>query len=252
MKTTSSQFSRREAFRIGVGSLAAAIFGSQFLGQSLGQTPAPAPAAPAPTGPLTLPPLPYAYDALEPHIDTWTMQLHHDKHHKAYVDNANRLLADQPELAKMSPVEIIKNLDKAPEAIRAGLRNNVGGDINHTLFWQMMSPKSGGAPTGAIGEAITKEFGSFAEFQKQFNDAALKRFGSGWAWLVLRDGKLVVLSLPNQDPPQMAGDFPLLGLDVWEHAYYLKFQNRRPEYVTTWWNVVNWDFVNELLAKAKA
>ena len=160
------------------------------------------------------------------------MQLHHDKHHKAYVDNANKLLADQPELSKMSPEEIVKNLDKAPEAVRAGLKNNVGGDINHTLFWQMMSPKGGGKPTGAIAKAIDKEFGSFEDFQKKFNEAATKRFGSGWAWLVSKDGKLEILSTANQDPTILDGKVPLLGLDVWEHAYYLKYQNRRPEYLS--------------------
>lgn len=250
MNTSHPFHSRREAFRIGFGSLAAAILGSSFLGQARAQT-APTPATPATPGPFKLPPLPYAYDALEPHIDTWTMQIHHDKHHQAYVNNANKLVADHPELAKMSPEELVKNLDKAPEAIRTGLRNNVGGDVNHTLFWQMMSPKGGGKPTGEIAKAIDRDFGSFEAFQKQFAEAAGKRFGSGWAWLILENGKLEILSLPNQDAPQMEGKYPLLGIDVWEHSYYLKHQNRRADYVTAWWNVVNWDFVNDRLAKAK-
>lgn len=243
---TPSFFSRRDAFRISLGTLAASLFGGTFSANVLAQAPA---SAPAPSGPYHLPPLPYAYDALEPHIDTWTMQIHHDKHHKAYVDNANRLLADQPELSKLSPEELLKNLDKAPEAIRTGLRNNVGGHVNHSLFWLMMSPKGGGQPTGDIAKAITERFGSFEEFQKQFNDAASKRFGSGWAWLVLDDGKLEIISTANQDAPIMDGKKPLLGLDVWEHAYYLKYQNVRPSYITAWWNVVNWDFVNELFKK---
>ncbi len=205
--------------------------------------------APAPSGPYTLPALPYAYDALEPHIDAETMRIHHDKHHQAYVDNANRLLAGHPELAKLSPEELILNIPKAPEEMRQGLINNVGGHINHSLFWKMMAPNAGGPPTGAIAAALTKNFGSFENFQKLFNEAAAKRFGSGWAWLVENpDGSLEILSTPNQDPTILLGRKPLLGLDVWEHAYYLKYQNRRTDYTKAWWNVVNWDFVNELLA----
>jgi len=249
MKTpdSSSGLSRRSAFRLGLGAMAAALFANSWQGQVFAK----APSVPAPTGPYTLPPLPYAYEALQPNIDTETMQIHHNKHHKSYVDNANKLLADQPDLAKLSPEELLKNLDKAPESIRTGLRNNVGGHVNHSLFWQMMSPQGGGKPTGKLAEAIDKKFGSFEEFQKQFNEAAAKRFGSGWAWLVWDDGDLAVVSTANQDSPIMDGQVPLLGLDVWEHAYYLKYQNRRPEYVTTWWNVVDWDFVTEQLAKAK-
>lgn len=203
-----------------------------------------------PDGPYTLPPLPYSYDALEPHIDAETMKIHHDKHHQAYVTNANKLLADQPELAKMSPEELLRNLDKAPEAIRTGLLNNVGGHLNHSEFWLMMSPKGGGEPTGALAAAIDKAFGSFAEFKKQFSEAAMKRFGSGWAWLVAKDGKLSIISTPNQNPPLLDGQTALLGLDVWEHAYYLKYQNRRGDYVQSWWNVVNWPNVSERFAKA--
>ena len=205
----------------------------------------------APSGPYTLPPLPYAPEALEPHIDAETMRIHHSKHHKAYVDNANKLLADQPELAKLSPVELLKNLAEAPESIRAGLRNNVGGHVNHSAFWLMMSPNGGGDPTGDLAKAIDSTFGSFADFKKQFTDAAMKRFGSGWAWLVVKDGKLSILSTPNQDPPLLDGYTAILGLDVWEHAYYLKYQNRRGDYASAWWNVVNWPYVAELYAKAK-
>ena len=205
----------------------------------------------APSGPYTLPPLPYAPDALEPHIDAETMRIHHSKHHKAYVDNANKLLADQPELAKLSPVELLENLAEAPESIRAGLRNNVGGHVNHSAFWLMMSPNGGGEPTGDLAKAIDSTFGSFADFKKQFTDAAMKRFGSGWAWLVVKDGKLSILSTPNQDPPLLDGYATILGLDVWEHAYYLKYQNRRGDYASAWWNVVNWPYVAELYAKAK-
>jgi len=240
---------RRAAFRLGFGTLAASFFAGTLTNLSLAQAPA---AAPVPAGPYTLPPLPYPYEALEPNIDTWTMQIHHDKHHKSYVDNANRLLADQPELAKLSPGELLKNLDQAPEAIRTGLRNNVGGHVNHSLFWQMMSPNGGGKPSGELAKALEGRFGSFEEFQKQFNEAATKRFGSGWAWLALKGGKLEIISTANQDAPVMDGLTPLLGLDVWEHAYYLKYQNRRPEYIAAWWNVVNWDFVSDQLAKAKA
>jgi Fe-Mn family superoxide dismutase len=205
----------------------------------------------SPSGPYTLPPLPYAPEALEPHIDAETMRIHHSKHHKAYVDNANKLLADQPELAKLSPVELLENLAEAPESIRAGLRNNVGGHVNHSAFWLMMSPNGGGEPTGDLAKTIDSTFGSFADFKKQFTDAAMKRFGSGWAWLVVKNGKLSILSTPNQDPPLLDGYATILGLDVWEHAYYLKYQNRRGDYASAWWNVVNWPYVAELYAKAK-
>ncbi len=247
MKSSDSNFgyTRREAFRLGMSSLAAVWFGSP-LASALAQTTT----DPAPAGPYTLPPLPYPYEALEPQIDTITMQLHHDRHHKAYVDNANKLLADQPELAKLSPEDLLKNLSRAPEAIRTGLRNNVGGHVNHSLFWQMMSPKGGGKPSGGLAKAVEKEFKSFDEFQKQFNDAAVKRFGSGWAWLAAKEGKLEIFSTANQDSPVTDGQVPLLGLDVWEHAYYLKYQNRRPDYIAAWWNLINWDFVNEQFTKA--
>jgi len=204
-----------------------------------------------PTGPYTLPPLPYAYEALQPHIDAETMRIHHDKHHQAYITNANKLLADQPELAKLSPEELLLNLDKAPEAIRVGLRNNVGGHLNHSQFWLMMSPDGGGEPKGELAEAIKKDFGSFEAFKKELTDAALKRFGSGWAWLVEKDGKLSIVSTPNQDPPLLEGKTALLGIDVWEHAYYLKYQNRRADYIAGWWNVVNWPYVAKLHDEAE-
>jgi Fe-Mn family superoxide dismutase len=247
MNSSESNFgyTRRETFRLGLSSLVAVWFSGPLV-SALGQSTSP----PAPAGPYTLPPLPYPYEALEPQIDTLTMQIHHDNHHQAYVDNANRLLAGEPDLAKLSPEELLKNLGKAPETIRVGLRNNVGGHVNHSWFWKMMSPKGGGKPSGDLAKAIEKEFKSFDEFQKLFNDAALKRFGSGWAWLVAKDGKLEILSTANQDSPITDGKVPLLGLDVWEHAYYLKYQNRRPDYVAAWWNVVNWDFVDEQFEKA--
>jgi Fe-Mn family superoxide dismutase len=207
-------------------------------------------AEPSPAGPYTLPPLPYAYEALQPHIDAETMQIHHDKHHQAYITNANKLLVDQPELAKLSPEELLASLDKAPETIRVGLRNNVGGHLNHSQFWLMMSPDGGGEPSGKLAEAIKKDFGSYEAFKKEFTDAALKRFGSGWAWLVEKDGKLSVISTANQDPPLLEGKTALLGLDLWEHAYYLKYQNRRAEYITGWWNVVNWPYVAKLYSEA--
>jgi len=247
---TPSPYTRRQAFRLSFGTLVASWLAAPFLAARAQSAPPAAP--PAPTGPYKLPPLPYDYAALEPHIDTWTMQIHHDRHHKAYVDNANKLLVGQAELAKMTPEELLKNLDKAPEDIRTGLRNNVGGDYNHTLFWQMMSPKGGGKPTGEIAKVIDDNFGSFDEFKKKFTEAATKRFGSGWAWLVFKDGKYGIISTANQDAPIMDGHIPLLGLDVWEHAYYLKHQNLRGDYITAWWNVVNWDFVNEQLKKAKS
>ncbi len=244
MKTPASSLTRRDAFRLGLGALAASWLAAPVFRLSAADAP------PAPSGPYTLPPLPYAYDALEPSIDALTMQIHHDKHHQAYVTNANKLLADQPRLAQLSPEELLIRLKDAPESIRTGLRNNVGGHVNHSLFWQMMSPKGGGKPSGVIADAINKKFGSFDEFKKQFNDAAAKRFGSGWAWLVFKDGDIFIVSTPNQDSPIMDGQVPLLGLDVWEHAYYLKYQNRRPDYISAWWDVVNWDFVNSRYAAA--
>jgi len=192
--------------------------------------------------PFEVPPLPYPYDALEPYIDKQTMELHHDKHHQAYVDNANDGLANTA-YANASVEEVLTNLDKIPEQVREKVRNNAGGHYNHTLFWQMMKPQGGGEPSGALAQAIDSAFGSFAQFKEQFKAAAVGRFGSGWAWLVHDGSGLKIVSTPNQDSPISQGMTPLLGIDVWEHAYYLKYQNRRPEYIDNWWNTVNWEFV---------
>jgi len=193
----------------------------------------------------TLPPLPYAFDALEPHIDALTMQIHHGKHHQAYVNNLNTALEKAPELSDRPLEELLGKLDAVPDAIRTAVRNNGGGHWNHSLFWRLMAPAkgAGGEAPGALGQAITSTFGDFAKFREQFAAAAAGRFGSGWAWLVADGGKLSISSTPNQDNPLMEGKRAgsvLLGLDVWEHAYYLKYQNRRPDYVAAWWNVVNW------------
>lgn len=195
----------------------------------------------------TLPPLPYAYDALEPHIDARTMEIHHTKHHQAYIDKLNAALDGLTELQALPVEELLKNISKVPEDKRQAVINNGGGHANHTAFWQWMSPNGGGEPTGAVAEAINSTFGGFAQFQEQFAAQAVNRFGSGWAWLALDGtGKLHVASTPNQNSPLMEGVFPILGLDVWEHAYYLNYQNRRPDYIKAWWNVVNWERVNEL------
>jgi Fe-Mn family superoxide dismutase len=190
-----------------------------------------------------LPPLPYAYDALEPHIDQQTMNIHHNKHHQGYVNNLNKALEGHPDLEAKSVEELLKDLDAVPEGIRTAVRNNGGGHANHSLFWPCMSPDGGGEPDGALAAAINAAFGSFDSFKEQFSQAAMTRFGSGWGWLCVGGGKLVVLSTPNQDNPVSQGMTPILGLDVWEHAYYLKYQNRRAEYVAAWWNVVNWSEV---------
>ena len=194
----------------------------------------------------SLPPLPYDYSALEPHIDAQTMTLHHDKHHAAYVNNLNGALEKHPQLGSKSVEDLLRDLNSVPEDIRTTVRNNGGGHVNHTMFWQIMKPKGGGPPTGRIAEEIKKTFGSFEDFQKQFNDTGTKRFGSGWVWLVKsKAGKLEVISTANQDNPITDGHHAILGNDVWEHAYYLKYQNRRPEYLAAWWNVVNWDEINK-------
>ncbi len=187
-----------------------------------------------------LPPLPYAYNALEPYIDEQTMQLHHDKHHAAYVKNLNAALEKHPELNAWSLQDLMSKINQVPEDIRTAVRNNGGGHINHTLFWQIMAPHAGGEPTGTLAADIQKTFGSFATLREQLNKAAMGRFGSGWAWLVLDGGKLAIISTANQDSPVMEGKSPVMGVDVWEHAYYLKYQNRRDEYLAAWWNVVNW------------
>ena len=193
---------------------------------------------------FTLPPLPYDFSALEPHIDTMTMQIHHGKHHQAYVTNLNAALEGHPSLQNATIEEILSNINDVPESIRQAVINNGGGHHNHTLFWNIMGPNGGGEPTGALARAINDTFGSFAEFKTKIKDAGIKRFGSGWAWLVKdKDGKLHIYSTPNQDSPLMQGHIPLLGVDVWEHAYYLKYQNRRPDYIDAWWNTVNWEAV---------
>jgi Fe-Mn family superoxide dismutase len=194
-----------------------------------------------------LPPLPYDAAALEPHIDAQTMQIHHDKHHAAYVNNLNAALEKHPSLQSKSAEDLIKNLSAIPEDIRTAVRNNGGGHVNHTMFWQIMGPGKGGAPTGAIAETINATFGGFDAFKEQMNKAGAGRFGSGWAWLVDAGGKLAIESTANQDNPLMEGKRPIFGIDVWEHAYYLKYQNRRPDYLAAWWNVVNWDEVNKRL-----
>ncbi|WP_026369982.1 superoxide dismutase [Kallotenue papyrolyticum] len=199
-----------------------------------------------------LPPLPYGYDALEPYIDQETMMLHHDKHHAAYVNNLNAALEKYPELQNKSVEELLRNIESVPADIRVAVRNNGGGHANHTMFWQIMKPNGGGEPTGPIADLIRDKFGSFEEFKKQFNDAGVKRFGSGWVWLVrTRDGDYQIISTANQDSPLMEGQFPIMGNDVWEHAYYLKYRNRRPEYLEAWWNVVNWDEINRRLEQAQ-
>jgi superoxide dismutase, Fe-Mn family len=192
--------------------------------------------------PFELPPLPYAFNALEPHIDATTMEIHHDRHHKAYVDNANAALAGTA-WENSTVEEVLTSLDQIPEDIRGAVRNNAGGHYNHSLFWEIMGPDGGGAPGGALGAAIDSAFGSLDELKAKVNDAGVKRFGSGWSWLVVSGGALEVMSTPNQDTPLSEGKAPILGIDVWEHAYYLEYQNKRPVYLEAWWNVVNWDTV---------
>jgi Fe-Mn family superoxide dismutase len=199
-----------------------------------------------------LPALPYDYSALEPVIDTATMKLHHDMHHAAYVKNLNAALEKYPNLQSKSAEDLIRDLNSIPEDIRGAVRNNGGGHVNHTMFWKIMKPQGGGEPTGAIAQAITKTFGNFNDFKTKFNDAGVKQFGSGWAWLVLKSGELQVMSTANQDNPISQGIHPIFGNDVWEHAYYLKYNNRRPEYLGAWWGVINWDEVNKRYEQAKA
>ena len=194
----------------------------------------------------TLPPLPYAFDALEPHIDARTMEIHHDKHHAAYVNNLNNALKDNPELAAKPVNELIADLAFVPEGIRTAVRNNGGGHSNHTFFWEIMGPGKGGAPVGTLAEAITKTFGSYDEFKAKFEAAGVGRFGSGFVWLIVnKQGQLEIIALPNQDSPFMDGNKPVIANDVWEHAYYLHYQNRRPDYLKAWWNVVNWDHAEQ-------
>ena len=194
--------------------------------------------------PFTLPALPYAYDALEPHIDARTMEIHHTKHHQAYVNNLNAAIEKAPELANKSLDDLMRGANSLPESVRTAVRNNGGGHWNHSLFWQLMGPGKGGEPRGALADAIRQSFGDFNKFKEQFAAAGAGRFGSGWAWLVADGGQLSITSTPNQDNVLMDGKTAILGLDVWEHAYYLKYQNRRPEYIAAWWNVVDWDAVS--------
>ena len=197
----------------------------------------------------TLPPLPYAFDALEPHIDAKTMEIHHGKHHNAYVTNLNAALEKYPELQSKSIEDLLRDIGKVPEDIRTAVRNNGGGHMNHSAFWKWMAPKAGGAPTGALADSIKSTFGSYDGLKEQMTKAGVTRFGSGWAWLIEQNGKLSIESTANQDQPIMEGKKAILGVDVWEHAYYLKYQNRRPDYLAAWWNVVNWSEVSNQLAK---
>jgi Fe-Mn family superoxide dismutase len=201
---------------------------------------------------ITVPPLPYASDALEPYIDKQTMEIHHDKHHGAYVTNLNKALESAPDLQNKTVEELLaNNCAIVPENIRTAVRNNGGGHINHSMFWQIMAPKAGGNPSGNVAQAINSAFGSFDQFKEKMNAAGVGRFGSGWAWLVKSGGKVEIISTANQDSPVMEGKFPVMGVDVWEHAYYLKYQNRRPEYLGAWWNVVNWPEIEKRFNSAK-
>jgi len=233
------KLTRRQALTtFGFGALVAAT-GRPTFAQPGGAQPA--------TGPHTLPPLPYPAAALEPHIDAQTMEIHHGRHHQAYVNNLNAALKSAPDLAKKPVEELLANLAAVPENIRTAVRNNGGGHVNHTMFWAVMTPKGGGPPTGAIADAISGTFGGFEKFKEQMNQAGTTRFGSGWAWLSDDKGKLVIHSTPNQDTPSMEGRRAIFGIDVWEHAYYLKYQNRRADHLTAWWNVINWAEVNRSL-----
>ena len=198
-----------------------------------------------------VPALPYAFDALEPHIDARTMEIHHDKHHAAYVNNLNKALEGHAELQKKSVEDLLRDIGSVPESIRTPVRNNGGGHANHSLFWKLMGPGAGGRPSGDLASAIDKALGGFDAFKEKLTTAATGQFGSGWGWLVLHDGKLEVFARPNQDSPWMEGKKPILGVDVWEHAYYLKYQNRRPDYLAAWWNTVNWKAVGETFAHAR-
>jgi superoxide dismutase, Fe-Mn family len=247
---------RRSLTLLGIGGIFTLfIISCQPVTTAQQQQPTPTPQTqPTPTetpegglsaSPAELPPLPYSYDALEPYIDAETMELHHDRHHATYVENLNGALADYPDLQNQTVEAMLRDLDAVPEDIREDVRNNGGGHVKHTLFWQIMSPEGGGEPTGALAEAINQTFGSFAEFQQAFEQEGADRFGSGWVWLVLNDAnELEITSTPNQDTPVMAGNYPIMGNDVWEHAYYLSYRNERGEYLSNWWNVANWEEIN--------
>jgi Fe-Mn family superoxide dismutase len=237
------RFNRRQFMTFAGASLAAAAFSDSLLAREAAEL----------NAGYELPKLPYAFDALMPHIDAETMQIHHDKHHAAYLTNLIKALEAHPDLKKLDPVKLIATPQSLPADIKQTVINNGGGHVNHSMFWQMMKPDGGGAPKGELAGAIDAAFGGFEKFQAAFSDAALKRFGSGWAWLVAAaDKKLSVISTANQDSPLMNGQTPILGVDVWEHAYYLKYQNRRADYVKAWWNVVNWDDAAARLAAMKA
>jgi Fe-Mn family superoxide dismutase len=232
--------SRRDVLKtLGAGALLAGAGGTSRLLAAE----SPSSAAGGTMQPFTLPKLPYAYGALEPHIDARTMEIHHTKHHQAFITNANKALESYPELLALSAEALVSRLDRVPEPLRTTLRNNIGGHLNHAFFWESLAPEAGGAPSGALAKEIDATFGSFEKFKAVFADAAAKRFGSGWAWLVVANGKLTVNSTANQDSPLMSGERPLLGLDVWEHAYYLNYQNRRADYVTAFWKIVDWPAV---------
>jgi superoxide dismutase, Fe-Mn family len=235
------RLSRREA----LGAIAVCALGARAAAAR--GSAAYAAAVAAAQAPYSLPPLPYPAAALEPHIDAQTMEIHHGRHHQSYVDSLNAAMKKAPDLAQKPLDELLADLNRVPEAVRTDIRNNGGGHLNHTQFWTVMAPKAGGPPNGAIADALNSTFGSFDKFKELFNEAASSRFGSGWAWLSDEKGKLVVHSTANQDTPSMEGKRAIMGLDVWEHAYYLKYQNRRPDYISAWWNVVNWDEVNRRL-----
>jgi Fe-Mn family superoxide dismutase len=199
-----------------------------------------------------LPPLTYDYAGLEPYIDEATMKLHHDKHHQTYVTNLNGAIEKHPDLGSKSPEDLIKDLASIPEDIRKVVQNNGGGHVNHTMFWQIMKPKGGGEPSGDIAAQIKADFGDFESFKKLFNETTAKQFGAGWGWLIFKAGKLAIVTTANQDSPLSQGSYPILGNDVWEHAYYLKYQNKRPDYLAAWWNTVNWDEINKRFATAKS
>jgi superoxide dismutase, Fe-Mn family len=236
---------RRDALKKTV--LSAAVVSVAALPGSVKAQPAGAPA-----GPFKLPALPYAFDALEPHIDAKTMEIHHDRHHQAYVTNLNKAVMGNAKLSEKSVEELVRHLDDVPETVRTAVRNNGGGHYNHSLFWRLMKKDGGGQPKGALAKAIATKFSSFDKFKADFSDAAMKVFGSGWAWLILDEKELKIVSSPNQDVPLSHGKHPLLGLDVWEHAYYLKYQNKRADYVAAFFNVINWDAVSERFEKPEA
>jgi Fe-Mn family superoxide dismutase len=238
---------RREALQTTALITAGAVMAGPALSTARAQA-----AAAAPTGPHKLPALPYPFDALEPHIDAQTMQIHHDKHHQTYVTNLNKALVGHDDLAKKPVQDLVRDLNRVPEDIRTAVRNSGGGHYNHSLFWQMLKKGGGGEPRGELKKAIDSKFGSFDKFKEEFTGAATKVFGSGWAWLTLDGKELKVESSPNQDSPLTQGRLPLLGIDVWEHAYYLKYQNRRPDYIAAFYNVINWDFVTERFGQIQA